>query len=534
MGSLFLLETEEEFIYPRSGQTRATCLILLLRREILVFGVGQYQSGTHISVSGSIFAGMSVKQRTLKSSISLSGVGLHTGASVSITIFPAPENHGYKFQRIDVEGEPVIPADCDLVSTTQRGTTLELNGVKVHTTEHVLSALYGSMIDNALIQLDGPEVPILDGSAKEFVDAIASAGIVEQNAERQYLTLTENLTYEDAEKGIEMLAVPTAGGEFRLTVMVDYNSPVLGTQHAHMYKLDHFVEEISRCRTFVFLRELEFLARNGLIKGGSLENAIVMVDRPYSEAEIKDILRLLGKEDMEVKVEGIGVLNTVKLQFENEPARHKLLDIVGDLALVGRFIRGHILAARPGHYGNVEFARILKRMIRRNQPSVPKFDLTRVPRFNIQDIVRMLPHRYPFLLIDKILEMDDSGIVGVKNVTMNEPFFQGHFPGNPVMPGVLQIEAMAQVGGIFALSQVPDPENYSTYFMKIDGVRFKQKVVPGDTLVFHLKLESPIRRGLVNMRGVAYVNDKEVCEASMLAQVVRDKVPAESNAPVSI
>lgn len=471
---------------------------------------------------------MSQKQRTLREAVSLQGVGLHTGAPVRLTVLPAPENHGYKFQRIDQEGQPVIPADCDLVVSTQRGTTLELNGVRVYTTEHVLAALYGSMVDNALIQIDGPEVPIMDGSARPFVEAIEAVGIVEQGADRHYLTLTENLTYEDAERGIEMLAVPTAGGEFRLTVMVDYNSPILGTQHAHMYQLDHFVGEISKCRTFVFLRELELLARNGLIKGGSLDNAIVMVDRPYTDEEIRSILQQLGKEDLEVKVEGIGVLNTVKLQFENEPARHKLLDIVGDLALVGKFIRGHILAARPGHYGNVEFARILKKIGRKKQTDPPRFDLSRAPLYSIQEISRMLPHRYPFLLVDKILEMDEEGIVGVKNVTFNEPFFQGHFPGNPVMPGVLQIEAMAQVGGIFALSKVPDPESYSTYFMKIDGVKFKQKVIPGDTIVFHLHLESPIRRGLVNMKGVAYVNGREVCEATMLAQIVKDKQLAEA------
>jgi len=471
------------------------------------------------------FGRMSSRQRTLKGPVSLSGVGLHTGAKVDLEILPAPENFGYKFQRTDLEGQPVVPADCELVIGTQRGTTLELNGVRVHTTEHVLAALYGSMIDNALIRLSGPEVPIMDGSAKLFIEGILAAGIEEQQVERQYLVLTENLTYEDAERGVEMLAVPTDGGEFRLTVMVDYNSPVLGTQHAHMYELDHFVDEIASCRTFVFMKELAVLAQHGLIKGGSLDNAIVLVERPYSEQEIREILKHLGKEDIEVKVEGLGVLNTIKLQFENEPARHKLLDIVGDLALVGRFIRGHILAARPGHAGNVEFARILKKLIRK-KPNGPRFDLNKPPLYDINDITRMLPHRYPFLLVDKVLAMDETGIVGLKNVTMNEPFFQGHFPGNPVMPGVLQIEAMAQVGGIFALSQVPDPENYSTYFMKIDGVKFKQKVLPGDTLIFQLRLESPIRRGLVNMRGVAWVNGKEVCEAMMLAQVVKDKQPA--------
>jgi UDP-3-O-[3-hydroxymyristoyl] N-acetylglucosamine deacetylase/3-hydroxyacyl-[acyl-carrier-protein] dehydratase len=466
---------------------------------------------------------MSVKQRTLKGVIQLTGVGLHTGATVNLKLCPASENHGYKFQRTDVEGEPIIPADCDLVTTTQRGTTLELGGVKVHTTEHVLAALYGCELDNVLIQLDGPEMPIMDGSSAAFVAAIEEVGCIEQNEERKYFVLGDNITYEDKDKGIEMLAVPTKGGEFRITVMVDYNSPVLGTQHAHMYDLKDFKGEISPCRTFVFLRELELLAANGLIKGGSLDNAIVMVDRACTEQEIQDLLVKLGREPMPVKIEGIGVLNTIKLKFENEPARHKLLDIVGDLALTGRFIKGHILAARPGHFGNVEFAKIIKKLIREEKNQPVQFDLSKPPLYDINAISKMLPHRYPFLLVDKVMEITETSIIGVKNVTLNEPFFTGHFPDNPVMPGVLQIEAMAQVGGIFALSQVEDPELYSTYFMKIDSVKFKQKVIPGDTVVFKLELISPIRRGLVNMRGSAYVNGKEVSEATMLAQIVKDK-----------
>lgn len=465
-------------------------------------------------------------QHTLAATASLSGIGLHTGAQVKVTIKPADADTGYRFCRTDLEGQPVIQADPDNVITTNRGTTLGQNGAEVHTTEHLLAAIYGSQIDNALIELDGPEVPIMDGSALHFVEAIHSVGIVEQDAPRDFLWLEENLTYEDKERGIEMLAVPAKGGEFRLTVMVDYNSPVLGTQHAHMYMLDHFIDQIAPCRTFVFLRELKKLAQAGLIKGGSLDNAVVLVERAYSEAEIQELRELLGVEHVEVKVEGMGVLNTTKLKFENEPARHKLLDIVGDLALVGKFIRGHILAARPGHYGNVEFAKMLKNYHNsKKKKKARNWDITAPALYDINDIEAMLPHRYPFLLVDKVLEISDSEIVGVKNVTMNEPFFQGHFPGNPVMPGVLQIEAMAQCGGIFALSQVEDPEYYSTYFMKIDNVRFKQKVIPGDSVVFHLELESPMRRGLVHMSGKAYVAGKLVSSATMLAQVVKDKAP---------
>ncbi|MBU2019472.1 MAG: bifunctional UDP-3-O-[3-hydroxymyristoyl] N-acetylglucosamine deacetylase/3-hydroxyacyl-ACP dehydratase [Bacteroidetes bacterium] len=472
---------------------------------------------------------MADKQKTIKEPIHLSGIGLHTGEKVNLSVLPAAENHGYKFQRVDLEGQPIIKADCDLVVATDRGTTLEQNGARVYTTEHVLAALYGMQVDNALIQVNAPEIPIMDGSSLLFVQAIEAVGLVEQNADRNYFELTENLKWEDLEKGIEFLAVPD--DHYRITVMVDYKSPVLGTQHASMYQLADFKAEIAPCRTFVFLRELEFLASNNLIKGGDLDNAIVLVEREdVNPEELNRLAKLLGKEDLKITVDGIGVLNSTKLQFENEPARHKLLDIVGDLALLGRPIKAHILGARPGHSGNVRFAKVLKEQIKKQEKNGRHFDLTKAPLYDINDIEKMLPHRYPFLLVDKIMEITDDSIVGVKNVTMNEPMFQGHFPGNPVFPGVLQIEATAQVGGIFALSKVEDPHLYSTYFMKIDNVKFKQKVLPGDTLVFELTLMSPIRRGLVNMAGKAYVNGTLVMEAEMLAQVVKDKVETSEKA----
>jgi UDP-3-O-[3-hydroxymyristoyl] N-acetylglucosamine deacetylase/3-hydroxyacyl-[acyl-carrier-protein] dehydratase len=465
---------------------------------------------------------MAEKQRTLKESVKLVGIGLHTGEKVNLEICPAPDNHGYKFQRIDLEGEPTIKADCDLVVATDRGTTLEYKGARVYTTEHILAALYGCQVDNALIKLDGPEVPIMDGSSLVFVEAFEKVGYVDQNAERDYFVLTENIPWEDTEKGIEFLAVPDSN--YRITVMVDYKSPVLGTQHASMYNIEQFNTEIAACRTFVFLRELEFLAKNNLIKGGDLDNAIVLVERlDVSQEELDRLAKLLGKEDLKITIDGIGVLNSTKLKFENEPARHKLLDIVGDLALVGRPIKAHILGARPGHSGNVRFAKVLKEQIKKQEKEGKRFDLTREPLYNINDIEKMLPHRFPFLMIDKIMEIHEESIIGVKNITMNEPIFTGHFPGNPIFPGVLQIEAMAQVGGIFALSKVEDPHLYSTYFMKIDNVKFKQKVIPGDTIVFELFLLSPIRRGLVEMGGKAYVNGKVVMEAEMLAQVIKDK-----------
>ncbi len=465
---------------------------------------------------------MHTKQHTLKEAIHFEGIGLHTGKKVKLTIEPAAENHGYKFQRVDLPNQPIIPADADLVTETQRGTTIEKDGARVCTTEHVLAAIYGMQIDNALIKVDSEEMPIMDGSAFAFVAAIEKVGLLEQAADREFFEFTENQPFENIEKGVEMLGIPY--NDFRITVMVDYNSPVLGTQHASMYEISEFKENIAPCRTFVFLRELEMLAKAGLIKGGDIDNAIVLVEREHvPQEELDQLAKLLDKEHYDIQIKG-NTLNNVELKFLNEPARHKLLDIIGDLALVGKPIKGHILAARPGHHGNTSYAKIIKQLMKEQAKKGKFFDLIKEPLYDINAIEKMLPHRYPFLMVDKIMEITEDGIVGVKNITMNEPQFTGHFPGNPVMPGVLQIEAMAQVGGIFSLSKVEDPQYYSTYFMKIDNVRFKKKVIPGDTIVFELSLLSPMRRGLVHMGGKAYVNGQIAMEAEMLAQVIKDRV----------
>lgn len=462
---------------------------------------------------------MSDKQHTIKQKVSVTGVGLHTGKKVTLTFNPAPENHWYKFQRIDIEGQPVIEADADLVIDTSRGTTLEKNGVRVHTIEHVLAALVGMGIDNCLIQTDSAEMPIMDGSSWKFIEALEAAEIVEQEAERDYFELTENLTYEDPVKKVEMLAVPQE--TFRVTVMVDYNSEILGTQHAGMYDISEFKDEIAKCRTFVFLHELEALLANNLIKGGDLDNAIILVENELPKEKLDHLKKLFNKEHVEVK--GRGVLNNLKLHFYNEPARHKLLDIVGDLALVGKPMKIHVLAARPGHAGNVSFAKKIKEVMKKqkNERMLPKLDLSAKPVYDTRGIQAILPHRPPFLMVDKIMEVTPEYVVGVKNVTINDYWFSGHFPDEPIMPGVLIIEALAQTGGILCLKTLPDPENYQTYFLKIENAKFKQKVVPGDTLVFRMDLIDPIRRGMCHMKGLAYVGNKLVCEADMTAQIVK-------------
>ncbi|HNQ11596.1 MAG TPA: bifunctional UDP-3-O-[3-hydroxymyristoyl] N-acetylglucosamine deacetylase/3-hydroxyacyl-ACP dehydratase [Bacteroidia bacterium] len=462
---------------------------------------------------------MSSKQKTIKKEVSVKGVGLHTGVESTLTFKPAPENHGFKFMRIDLENQPVVEALLEYVSDTSRGTTLSKNGVRVSTTEHALAALVGLEIDNVLMEIDGPEIPIMDGSSQPFMDAIQKVGIVEQKEDKHFFVLNENLTFEDKDKQVEMLAVPS--DEYRVTVMVDYNSEVLGTQHAQMHQIAEFQNDIAQCRTFCFLHELEQLVEHNLIKGGDLNNAIVVVDKPVSQQKLDELAMLFDKPKVEVKEKGI--LNNVKLHFQNEPARHKLLDIIGDFALIGVPIKAHILAARPGHKTNVDFARKIKELIvSKQKPEQQKqYDPAAPAIFDISKIESFLPHRYPFLFIDKIIELSDTHVVGVKNVTLNEWYFQGHFPNNPVMPGVLQIEAMAQTGGILALSTVKDPENYWTYFLKIENARFKQKVAPGDVLIFELKLLSPIRRGLCHMSGRAIVDNKVVMEAEMLAQIVK-------------
>ena len=458
------------------------------------------------------------KQHTIRKAVTVSGVGLHTGVTTTMTFLPAKPNHGIKFQRVDLPGSPVIDADCDNVVDVSRGTTIEQSGARVSTIEHSLAALVGLEIDNVLIQLDGPEVPIMDGSSMPFVQALHEAGAEEQNALRDFFEVQDSIFYREVSRNVEIAALPL--DDYRVTVMVDYNSPVLGSQHASITNINQFEAEIASCRTFCFLHELEMLYKNNLIKGGDLNNAIVIVDRVVEQNELEHIAKMLNKPKVEVKKEGI--LNNIELRYNNEPARHKLLDIIGDLALAGRPLKAQILAARPGHAANVAFAKKLKKAMQEsNKKGIPRYNPSLPPVMDIKQISSILPHRYPFLLIDKIIHLDQETVSGVKNVTMNEPFFQGHFPGNPVMPGVLQVEAMAQIGGILVLNTVPDPENYWTIFLGINEVRFRKMVVPGDTLVIQCDLLAPIKRGIAKMYGRAYVGNTLVCEGTMTASIVR-------------
>jgi UDP-3-O-[3-hydroxymyristoyl] N-acetylglucosamine deacetylase / 3-hydroxyacyl-[acyl-carrier-protein] dehydratase len=458
------------------------------------------------------------KQHTIKKAVTLSGVGLHTGVQTTMTFLPAKANHGIKFQRIDLPGRPVIDADCDNVVDVSRGTTIEQSGAKISTIEHTLAALVGLELDNVLIEVDGPEAPIMDGSSLPFVQVLKEAGAEEQNALRDYYEVQDSLFYRDASRNVEIAALPL--DDYRVTVMIDYNSPVLGSQHASITNIRQFEKEIASCRTFCFLHELEMLYKNNLIRGGDLNNAIVIVDRVVEDHELAHIAKMLNKPKVEVKKEGI--LNNIELRYNNEPARHKLLDIIGDLALAGRPLKAQILAARPGHAANVAFAKKLKKaMAESDKKGIPRYNPSLPPVMDIKQIVKFLPHRFPFLLIDKIIYLDRESVAGIKNVTMNEPFFQGHFPGNPVMPGVLIIEAMAQIGGILVLNTVPDPENYLTLFLGIDEVRFRKIVQPGDTLVIQCDLLAPIKRGIAKMYGRAFVGNTLVCEGTMTASIVR-------------
>lgn len=460
---------------------------------------------------------MTIKQKTLANEFSISGKGLHTSCQVSMTFKPAPINHGFKFQRVDLENKPIISANVEFVVDTARGTVIESQGARISTIEHSLAALTGLDLDNVLIEIDNEEVPILDGSARYFVEAIEKAGVVEQDAEREYFVVTEKIVYKNEQTGSEIIVLPD--NDYSLNVLISFNSSVLNNQFASLNSLSDFKHEIANCRTFVFLHELEFLLKNNLVKGGDVDNAIVIIDRPVNQDELDRLADLFNHDRVEVKSQGI--LNNIELQYDNECARHKLLDVIGDLALAGKRIKGRIIATKPGHSANTAFAKLLAKAIQKDHCRVkaPHYDAYSPVIMDVNKIKTLLPHRFPFLLVDKVIDIQDNYLVGIKNVTANEPFFQGHFPEEPVMPGVLLVEAMAQAGGIFVLRNLIG--KYSTYFMKIDNVKFRKKVVPGDTIVFKVVLTSPIRRGIAEMRGLCYVGDSIVAEGDYMAQIVK-------------
>ncbi|HKJ78019.1 MAG TPA: bifunctional UDP-3-O-[3-hydroxymyristoyl] N-acetylglucosamine deacetylase/3-hydroxyacyl-ACP dehydratase [Prolixibacteraceae bacterium] len=458
---------------------------------------------------------MEVKQKTLAKSFKIEGRGLHTGVNVTMNFLPAPENHGFKFKRVDLPGQPIIDADVDLVIDTSRGTLLEKDGARIGTIEHALAALIGMDLDNVLIEVNNEEAPIIDGSSRYFVEGIEKAGIIEQQAERDYFEIKEKIEINDEKSGSKIIALPD--DDYRLNVMISFKSNVLNNQFATLETIKDFKNEIANCRTFVFLHELEFLLNNNLIKGGELNNAIVIIDKEIGQEELNRLADLFDHERVEVKPQGI--LNNLDLHFDNECARHKLLDVIGDLALCGKHIKGRIIASKPGHGPNTLFASELKKVYKALEAGSPEYDAEATPVFDINQIKELLPHRYPFLMVDKVVKMTDKEVIGVKNITANEPFFQGHFPSEPIMPGVLLIEAMAQTGGILVLSGFK--EKYLTYFIRVDNVKFRKKVVPGDTLLFKLILTSPIRRGIATMRGVTYVGSKIVAEGEFMAQIVK-------------
>ncbi len=459
------------------------------------------------------------KQTTIEKSITLEGTGLHTGEPVKLTFQPAAANSGICFIRTDLEGSPEVPAFTENVSDTARGTTLSVNNTSVMTVEHVMAAIAGMGIDNIRVEVTAGEVPILDGSSLPFVEALRKAGTVALDAEKKYIHLPEVMKYTSADGKTDYTAIPAES--FRLSVMVDYDSDVIAPQYAELPDIDQFAVEIAPCRTFVFLHELEQLVDNNLVRGGDLDNAIVFVEKMITDDQMKRLATFFNKPD--VRVEKEGILNNVTLYHPNEPARHKLLDLLGDLALLGGTLKAHVIARCPGHHYNSKFSSNIRKLFleQLNYTGVPTVDFDAVPVYDVEQIKGLLPHRPPFLLVDKVMEMSEKHVVGMKNVTMNEPFFVGHFPKEAVMPGVLQVEALAQTGGILVLSAVDDPSEYITYFLKIDNVRFRKRVVPGDTLVFRCVLTEPVRRGLCKMRGEAYVGKTLVTEADMMAQIVK-------------